>query len=142
MQPRGNLNKRVLKSHLFPEVSGPTPGQSNPDLSTSSTVTLPPKSFSSGSGSLKRAVHKLELLHCVRPQGVSADGSLPRRKAGLLLRSPQVHKWTQVLLRSPRVEVQPVTYRVGKVDAGTMYGTDTTKQCRSIHIGSICNHET
>ena len=55
MQPRGNLNKRVLKSHLFPEVSGPTPGQSNPDLSTSSTVTLPPKSFSSGSGSLKRA---------------------------------------------------------------------------------------
>ena len=40
---------------MSPEVSGPTPGQSNPDLSTSSTVTLPPKSFSSGSGSLKRA---------------------------------------------------------------------------------------
>ena len=55
MQLRGNLNKRVLNNHLFPEVSGPTPGQSNPDLSTSSTVTLPPKSFSSGSGSLKRA---------------------------------------------------------------------------------------
>ena len=40
---------------MFPDVCGPTPGQSNPDLSTSSTVTLPPKSFSSGSGSLKRA---------------------------------------------------------------------------------------
>ena len=85
--------------------------------------------FLKWSSFLKRAAHKLELLHCVRPQGVSADGSLPRRKAGLLLRSPQV-------------DVQPVTNRVGKVDAGTMYGTDTKKQCRSIHIGSICNHET
>ena len=46
----------MCTEQLFvPEVSGPTPGQSNPDLSTSSTVTLPPKSFSSGSGSLKRA---------------------------------------------------------------------------------------
>ena len=44
------------------------------------------------------------------------------------------HQW--------QVDVQPVTNRVGKVDAGTMYGTDTKKQCRSIHIGSNCKHET